>query len=66
MAKKSCLVKGVLISDSIDEMPQNAGSGAKRVQKCAAILLDMVSTISAWFPVHAGVRMSIILPVPNG
>jgi len=26
------LVKEMLISDSIDEMPQNAGSEAKRVQ----------------------------------
>jgi len=52
-------------------MPQNAGSDAKRLQKCAAILkiknltLDTVLTISVWFPVHAGVRIGIILPVPN-
>jgi len=45
----------VLISDQIDEIPQNAGSGAKRVQKYTAILKnltpDTVSTLSAWFSV---------------
>jgi len=37
----------VLISDPSDEMPQNTGSDAKRVQKCATILknltLDIIS-----------------------
>jgi len=59
----------VLISDPIDEMPQNTDNDAKRVQKCVVIFknltLDTVSTISAWFPVYAGVRIGIILPVPN-
>jgi len=64
IARKSLSHKGGLTSDPIDEIPQNAGSDAKRVRKCAAILknftLDTVLTISVWFPVHASVRIGII------
>ena len=57
----------MFISDPIDEMLQTAGND-KRVQKNAAIhknlTLNMVSTKSAWFPVHASVRIGVILPAP--
>jgi len=46
-------------------MPRNAGSDAKMVCKHVAILYEMVSTISTWFPVHVSVRIDVILPVPN-
>ena len=47
-------------------MSQNAGSDTKRhADILKNLTLDMVSTISAWFPVHAGLRIGIILPVPN-
>jgi len=61
IARKACLIKGALISDLINEMSPNSDSDTKRVWKCAVILknlnLDMVSTISAWLPVHVSVRI---------
>jgi len=42
MARKSLSCKGdVTISDPIDKMPQNTGSGTKRVWKHAAILKNL-------------------------
>jgi len=42
----------VLISDTIDEIPQTTGINAKRIWKRAAIIkyliLDAMSTISGW------------------
>jgi len=47
-----------LVKEPICEIPQNAGSDARRVQKQHYNLtLDTVSTISAWFTVHTGVKI---------
>jgi len=57
-----------MLINPINKIPQNTGSDAKKVWKRVALLnltLYTVSTISAWFPVHAGVRIGIILPVPK-